>query len=151
MLNKQVAQIQAFYPEIYFACHANHKRRKQVPSGLTPRDGSLLAHISALEGIETGSLAKHLGLAKSTLSAALHKLKSFGLIEFEVPAGDGRRRKLHITRRGKNYISETSVLETERVRKVLSKMKPAERLLALQGMELLAAACRKLLQEGANS
>lgn len=151
VIDSQVATVQACYPEIYFACHTVHAE-PDSPAGLTVRDGTLLAHIAALDGIEMGALARHLGRAKSTLSPALRKLETLQLIEVEVPAGDARRRRLRITPEGRASISRTSVLETGRVTGVLQSMTAKDRELALQGLAILAAACRKYMErEGEQS
>lgn len=140
MLSKNIAQIQACFPEIYFACHTRHHSEDLL--GLTARDGTLLAHIAGLDGIETGALARHLGRAKSTLSAALKKLEALGLVLVERPVGDGRRRVLRITEMGREYVSRTSVLETERLGAVLGLLGAEEQLAAVRGLQILAAACR---------
>ena len=140
MLSKNIAQIQACFPEIYFACHTSHQAEDLL--GLTARDGTLLAHIAGLDGIETGALARHLGRAKSTLSAALKKLEALGLVLVERPAGDGRRRVLRITEKGREYVSRTSVLETDRLRAVLGLLGESDQAAAVRGLQILAAACR---------
>lgn len=95
---KNIAQIQACFPEIYFTCHSR-RAGADDNHGLSPRDGTLLAHIAGQDGIEPGMLARHLGRAKSTLSAALKKLETYGLIVLERPGADARRRLLRITPR----------------------------------------------------
>lgn len=149
VLAKTVAQIQACFPEIYFTCHTHHANAES-PYGLTPRDSTLLAHIAGLDGIETGDLARHLGRAKSTLSAALKKLESNNLITVERPPGDARRRRLRITETGRACISQTSVLETNILTEVLASMPQADQQAAAQGLQLLAAACRTHQQQGEN-
>ena len=71
VLEKNVALIQACFPEFYFTCHSRHAGFAGN-HGLTPRDGSLLAHIAGLDGIETGNLARHLGRAKLEARKRLH-------------------------------------------------------------------------------
>lgn len=140
MLSQNITQIQACFPEIYFACHSAHNAQDLL--GLTPRDGTLLAHIASLDGMESGELARHLGRAKSTLSAALKKLEGLGLLLVERPAGDGRRRVLRITGKGREYVSRTSVLETERLGAVLRLLSETDQAAAVRGLQILAAACR---------
>ena len=55
------------YPQIYLACHVEHRTRSSSPSGLTARDSSLLAHVDDPQGSSPAALARHLGVAPSTL------------------------------------------------------------------------------------
>lgn len=142
MLAQNVALIQACFPEIYFACHTRHPQPEDN-CGLTPRDSSLLAHIAGLDGIEPANLARHLGRAKSTLSAALKKLEALGLIVLDRPGNDARRRLLRITPAGRDCISRTSVLETDRLMAILKTLTKADQQAAVHGLQLLAGACRK--------
>lgn len=141
VLEKNIAQIQACFPEVYFTCHSRHAHADDN-HGLSPRDGTLLAHIAGQDGIETNQLARHLGRAKSTLSAALKKLEAHGLIVLEKPNEDARRRHLRITAAGRECISKTSVLETDRLAAVLQSMPETHQQAAVKGLQLLAAACR---------
>lgn len=147
VLEKNVAQIQACFPEVYFTCHSRHVGADDN-YGLSPRDGTLLAHIAGQDGIETNQLARHLGRAKSTLSAALKKLDAHGLIVVERPDADARRRQLRITPAGRECISRTSVLETDRLAAVLASMPEKDQQAAVHGLQLLAAACRALSSKG---
>ncbi|MBI2686669.1 MAG: winged helix-turn-helix transcriptional regulator [Acidobacteria bacterium] len=147
VLANNVALIQACFPEIYFACHTRHADPGEN-CGLTPRDGTLLAHIAGLDGIEPAGLARHLGRAKSTLSPALKKLESLGFIELRRPHNDGRRRLLRITPAGRDCVSRTSVLETDRLSTILSTLTMADQHAAVQGLQLLAAACRRVSNNG---
>ena len=147
VLEKNVAQIQACFPEVYFTCHSRHAGPEDN-HGLSPRDGTLLAHIAGQDGIETNQLARHLGRAKSTLSAALKKLEAHGLILLERPSADARRRQLRITPAGRECISRTSVLETDRLVAVLASKPEQDQQAAVNGLQLLAAACRTLSSKG---
>ena len=64
MLEKNVALIQACFPEVYFTCHSRHAGFAGN-HGLTPRDGSLLAHIA---GLDAGG---HLSLLAAMLALAV--------------------------------------------------------------------------------
>jgi DNA-binding MarR family transcriptional regulator len=145
VIEQQTAMIQACYPEIYFACHVDHRSGDSTGGALSARDGSLLAHIAGLDGCDATRLARHLGRAKSTLSPALKKFEAMGLIAVHVPAGDARRKCLRITAAGRRIISGTSVLERGRLCAVLELMPAEDRQQAVKGMELIAAACRAFM------
>jgi hypothetical protein len=42
MSNDPVRDVQTWYPQIYLACHVDHKRPKTTRSGISPRESSLL-------------------------------------------------------------------------------------------------------------
>ena len=100
----------------------------------------------AATGYRTGlePLAGHLGVAPSTLSAALARLAKLGYLTNKPNERDRRKREVRLTSRGAEAISATSVLDAERVRALLSKLKPDERKAALRGLALLAQAARKM-------
>jgi DNA-binding MarR family transcriptional regulator len=90
------------------------------------------------------SLATHLGVVPSTLSAAISRLTKLGYIESKPLATDRRRKELRLTALGAKAMASTSVLDNERVRAMLVLLSPDERQAAVQGLALLAKAARQL-------
>lgn len=136
-----VLRIQRAYPQIYLACHRRHQNARTTADHLSPRDASVLAHLDFDQGVSPGDLARHLGVAKSTLSAAIDHLETSGFVSRR-KAEDGRRHELRLTTKGVRAMSESSVLEPDRVRNLLKKMTRAEIELAIAGLEVLAAATK---------
>ena len=137
------------YPQIYLACHVEHRTRASSPTGRTARDATLLAHI-AEHGSSPARLARHLGIAPSTLSAALARLEAQGLLKLEVSEQDARRRVIRLTARGREAVVRDNVLDPERVAAVLGAMSPEERRRGVEGLKLLAAAAKRY-REGEES
>jgi DNA-binding MarR family transcriptional regulator len=137
------------YPQIYLACHVEHRTRSSSPTGLTSRDSTVLAHVDDPQGSSPASLARHLGVAASTLSAALTRLEREGLLSVERDPGDGRRRVVRLTEGGRQAIARESVLDPERVARLLSAMAPDDRAGAVRGLKALASAARRLRDEEA--
>ena len=133
------------YPQIYLACHVEHRTRGSSESGLTSREASFLTHIEP-EGRSPATLARHLGIGRSTLSAALARLEGLGLVATERDGGDARRKRVTLTETGRAAISESSVLDAGRVAALLGSMPDDERRRAVEGLKLLAAAARKLAE-----
>ena len=144
MLDPDLYEVQRLYPMIYIACHIDHVRSSSTKWNLSSHDSSILAHLDLTEGMSPRSLARHLGVVPSTLSAALSRLTKLGYIESKAVEGDRRRKELRLTKLGADAMASTSVLDHERVRKLLSLLRPNERKAALKGLTLLASAARKL-------
>lgn len=142
-----VYEVQRWYPQIFLACHTNHVRAASTKWKLSAHDSAILSHLDRSSGLRPRSLAKHLGVAPSTLSASIKRLTNLGYLTCEAPANDKRRREIRLTDRGAEAMSATSVLDRERVRGMLKKLKPADRKAALNGLALLARAARKLTAE----
>jgi DNA-binding MarR family transcriptional regulator len=91
-----------------------------------------------------GSLATHLGVVPSTLSAAISRLTKLGYIESYPLSQDRRRKELRLTPLGAQAMASTSVLDAARVRAMLALLNPKERQEAVKGLALLARAAREL-------
>src|SRR6476660_4531748 len=100
-LDQVVEQVQLTYPQVYHACHTRHQRKRSTEHRLSARDASILAHCSADSPIVPARLAKHLSVARSTLSEALKKLTQVGYVRRVASAeGDGRQVGLLLTAKG---------------------------------------------------
>jgi DNA-binding MarR family transcriptional regulator len=144
MNDEDVFEVQRLYPQIYIACHTDHVRAVSTKWRISSQDASILVHLDRDSGLSPRALADHLGVAPSTLSAAIARLAKFGYLTNEPNGTDRRKRELRLTARGAEAIASTSVLNAERVRAILKKLKPAERKAALNGLVLLARAARRL-------
>lgn len=139
-----VAQLQRLYPQIYIACHIDHVRAVSTKWRISSQDSAILVHLDRERGISPRELATHLGISASTLSAYIARLSALGYLTSETSKKDGRRREVRLTARGAEALSATSVLDTNRVSELLSKLKPAQRKEALRGLQLLADAAKKI-------
>ncbi len=145
-MDDQIFAVLRAYPAIYMACHVEHRSRGQSRSGLTSRDASLLAHVDA-EGTAPGAMARHLGIAASTLSAALARLAAQGFLTLARDAADARRRTVRLTDAGRAALAADSVLEPERVAMLLARLDAPDRARAVEGIALLARAARAHARE----
>ena len=144
MPDDDVFEVQRLYPQIYLACHADHVRAASTKWRISSQDASILVHLDRESGLSPRTLAAHLGVAASTLSASIARLAELGYLTSEPNESDRRKRELRLTARGAEAISSTSVLNAERVQALLNKLKPDERKAALRGLALLAQAARRL-------
>ena len=144
MSDDDVYEVQRLYPQIFVACHTDHVRAVSTKWRVSSQDASILVHLDREFGLSPRALAGHLGVAPSTLSAAIARLYKLGYLTSKPNEKDRRKREIRLTARGAEAISSTSVLNAERVRAMLSKLKPGERKEALHGLALLAQAARQL-------
>jgi DNA-binding MarR family transcriptional regulator len=140
--NRDVRVVQVAYPQIYFACHTRHGRRASSATQLSATDSTLLAHLDETRAVRATALARHLGLAASTLSAAIARLAALGYVQQRRGAQDGRAVDLLLSAKGAAAMQASSVLESARVKKMLERLPIGDRKRALAGLALLAKAAR---------
>jgi len=145
--NRDVRLVQVAYPQIYFACHTRHIRRASTATRLSAADSTLLAHLDEDRATRPTELAKHLGLAASTLSAAINRLGKLGYVSLGKAISDGRAVDLRLTAKGTAAMQASSVLDAALVAKMLAQLSSTERNRALEGIGLLAKGAR--LAQGA--
>jgi DNA-binding MarR family transcriptional regulator len=140
----EVFEIQRLYPQIFVACHNDHIRAASTGWRISSQDSSVLVHLDRNAGTRPSALAKHLGVAPSTLSATITRLEKLGYLSSTPHESDRRRRELKLTARGGEAIAATSVLDVDRVRAMMMRLTPAERKVAVRGLGLLARAAREI-------
>jgi DNA-binding MarR family transcriptional regulator len=140
MSSARIRAIQRYYPQIYLACHVDHVRTKSNRHHLSAHDSTLLAHLDESQPTLAGSLARHLSIANSTLSAALKRLESLGHLTRTPSRRDKRQIELRLTALGAEAMAEASVLDAKRVAAVLENLSASEQKRAVDGLALLAAA-----------
>jgi DNA-binding MarR family transcriptional regulator len=135
------------YPRLYLACHVEHRGRKTSATGLTSREASFLAHLDRDRPMRPAALSRHLGIAPSSLSAALARLERLGMIDIESDPADGRGRLVRLTAAGREAVVAGSVLDPGRVAALLAAMPAGDRRRGVEGLKLLAAAAGRLRKE----
>ena len=141
--NRDVRMVQVAYPQIYFACHTRHVRRASTATQLSATDSTLLAHLDEKDSVRATALAKHLGLAASTLSAAIARLATLGYVIQRRDTRDGRAIDLLLSSKGAAAMQASSVLESARVKAMLNRLTATQRKHALEGLALLGRAARQ--------
>ena len=143
-IDAAVTTVQLTYPQVYLACHTRHQRKRTTEYALSARDAAILAHCGVDSPILPAKLARHLSIARSTLSEAIKKLTQAGYVR-RVPQaeGDGRHSGILLTAKGLRAVRETSVLESARLAAVLAEASASERAAIALGLSKLAEACRR--------
>jgi DNA-binding MarR family transcriptional regulator len=135
-----VRQVMKFYPRIFFACHTRHVRDPGTSRTISAHQASILDHLDEIEPTGLNDLARHMGVTPSTMSLTVDRLARGGYLKRGADPRDGRRVALRITRSGARLRDQMTVLDQDRVRDMLARLRPAERKQALWGLELLARA-----------
>jgi MarR family transcriptional regulator, organic hydroperoxide resistance regulator len=128
------------YPRIYFACHRRHVRDPKSDEVLSAHKGSILDHLDEREPLMLRELARHMGVTASTMSLQIEQLVRKGYVIRERDAWDGRRLKLRLSEDGARIREANSVLDMERVDKMLARLSDEELAAGLAGLALLAKA-----------
>ena len=144
-LAPDVRQVLALYPQIYFACHTRHVRDQQSGCILSSHQASVLDHLDEIEPTALAELAAHMGVTASTMSITVERLVRGGYVSRIRDRDDTRRVQLRLTESGVRIKSEKSVLDPERVRKMLANLTREERRRALAGLALLARASQQAM------
>jgi DNA-binding MarR family transcriptional regulator len=144
-MNDDVRSVQRSYPQIYLACHTHHVRAATSEHELSARDSSVLSHLDEERPVSPTELARHLGVTQGTMTECIDRLVDLGYVERRRATGDKRRVELLLSAKGDQAMQATSVLDKERVKRVLSRLAPAERKKAIEGLALLARAARELM------
>jgi DNA-binding MarR family transcriptional regulator len=143
-MDDPVRAILAAYPQIYHACHIQHPRRRTNAASLSARESWILGHLELTKPMSAGSLARHLSLRPSTVSEAIKRLEKLGYVSRRAVEHDRRRQELFLTQRGAEAMKAGSVLDADRVVRLLDQLSPAERAAAVRGLGLLAQGARAL-------
>jgi DNA-binding MarR family transcriptional regulator len=147
MRRNAVRQLMEFYPRIYFACHRRHVRDPKSRRVLSAHQGSILDHLDAREPVMLLELARHMGVTPSTMSLEVEQLVRKGYVTRERDADDGRRLRLRLSSGGVRVQEANSVLDTERVRKMLARLSREECAAGIAGLALLAKAASEQTEE----
>jgi MarR family transcriptional regulator, organic hydroperoxide resistance regulator len=147
MADDPVARVMELYPRIYFACHRRHVRDPQSDTLLSAHQGSILDHLDEREPLMLQELARHMGVTASTMSLQIDRLVNKGYVIRERHAEDARRLQLRLSEDGVRVREANSVLDTERVRRMVERLSADELEVGLVGLMILAKAAMEQAEE----
>jgi DNA-binding MarR family transcriptional regulator len=143
----EVGRVMELYPRIYFACHRRHVRDPKSKRVLSAHQASILDHLDEREPVMLLELARHMGVTASTMSLQVEQLVKKRYVVRERDAKDARRLRLRLSGVGARVREANSVLDTERVKKMLERLSVEEREAGLAGLALLARAAGEQMEE----
>ena len=146
MFSGSVNRLLQSYPKIYLACHTGHVRRDERGRSLSAHLAGILDHLHRADALTLSDLARHLDVTESTISIQIRKLEREGYVQRVRDRHDGRRVRLHLTAAGLRVKQQNSVLDPDLARSMMSLLSPKDAAAGLSGLELLAQAAEKLMQ-----
>jgi MarR family transcriptional regulator, organic hydroperoxide resistance regulator len=140
MAKDPVQSVLDLYPRIYFACHTRHVRDPASGRTLSAHRASILDHLDEVEPLTLNALAEHLGVTAGTMCVHVDRLVRHGYVLRRRDPRDGRRAQLRLSAAGRRVREAKSVLDPDRVRRMLDGLDTGARQDALRGLALLADA-----------
>jgi len=142
-----VRRLMDLYPRIYFACHRRHVRDPKSKRVLSAHQASILDHLDEREPVMLLELARHMGVTASTMSLQVEQLVRRRYVIRERDKKDGRRLRLRLSENGARVREANSVLDGERVSRMLARLSEEEQVAGIAGLALLARAAREQSEE----
>ena len=147
-VGEAMTALMTLYPRIYFACHTRHVRDTQTQRLLSRHQASILDHLDEVEPTTVMDLASHMGVTAATMSLAIDRLERRGYVVRVRDAKDRRRVHVRLTTAGVRIKQASSVLDPERVQRLVSRLSEEDRSRAIEGLALLAHAADAAVREG---
>src|SRR6478609_8201457 len=139
-IGEAMTAVMTLYPRIYFACHTRHVRDPQTARMLSRHQASILDHLDEIEPTTVMDLAAHMGVTAATMSLAIDRLERKGYVVRLRDAKDRRRVHVRLTTAGVRIKEASTVLDPERVQRLVARLSDADRTRAIEGLGLLASA-----------
>jgi DNA-binding MarR family transcriptional regulator len=145
-VGEAMTALMTLYPRIYFACHTRHVRDPQTQRLLSRHQASILDHLDELEPTTVMDLAAHMGVTAATMSLAIDRLERKGYVVRLRDAKDRRRVHVRLTTAGVRIKGASSVLDPERVQRLMARLSDTDRRRAIEGLGLLAQAAEESMR-----
>jgi DNA-binding MarR family transcriptional regulator len=133
------------YVRIHLACHLRQLEGARRGSEISANQAGILELLSGSEGIAVLDLARHAGVAPSTMSLTLDRLERGGFVKRVKDPGDGRRTMVLLTEKGLRTRNQQKVLQPELIAAMLERLSMSKRKEALAGLRLLNEAATELV------
>ncbi len=150
-IGEAMTALMTLYPRIYFACHARHVRDPQTQRLLSRHQASILDHLDELEPTTVMDLAVHMGVTAATISLAIDRLERKGYVVRLRDVKDRRRVHVRLTSAGVRIKEANSVLDPERVQRLMGRLSDGDRRRAIEGLGLLAQAAEESMRDSAGT
>jgi len=134
------------YVRIHFACHVRGVSGPKSRPSISTHQQSVLEFLNAKEGTTVLDLARHVGVAPSTMSLTLDRLEKGAYVQRRKDSTDGRRTMIFLTAEGDRIKRKQKVLEPDLIAAMLSRMPAARRKEAIAGLRSLTDAATEFVE-----
>jgi DNA-binding MarR family transcriptional regulator len=141
-VRETIARVLELYPRIHFACHARRVADAASRRTLSRHQASILDHLDPGRPVRLAELASGMGVTPSTMSLNVARLVRRSLVLRDRDPADRRALRLRLSPAGARLRAARSLLDPERVRRIVSKLTPEDRQQSVRGLEILARAAR---------
>jgi DNA-binding MarR family transcriptional regulator len=135
-------------PRILFACRERRVRDPGSGKTVSAHRVGILSHLDQEDPTMVGELAEHLGVTASTMSLTLKRLEEVGYVRRDRDPSDRRVTNVRLTEAGTRVRDAQTLLDPERVARMLMTLGPSQRADALRGVRLLMDAADALVRAG---
>jgi MarR family transcriptional regulator, organic hydroperoxide resistance regulator len=133
------------YVRIYFACHARSVSDPKKRSSISTHQAKVLEFLDSEEGTTVLDLARHMGVAPSTMSLTLDRLERGNYVQRRKDPNDGRRTLIFLTSDGDKVKRKQKVLEPDLIAAMLGRLPTNRRKAAIDGLRTLTEAATELV------
>lgn len=146
MLAYDVNRVMNYYPKIFFACRPRHFTEKKSGVKLSTVQLSIIDHLDHYFPTTLTELAMHQGVTPSTMSLAIDRLVTVGLVCRQKDEEDRRKTNLTLTPGGDAVKRSRAILDRKQVEDMLSRIPDNVREKVLSGLQVLADAAEGMLR-----
>lgn len=146
-----VEAVLSAFPRVLHACRQRHVVDGEAGRRVSAHQAEILGHLHPTDPTMVTELAEHLGVTPSTMSLTLKRLEAGGYVSRERDPADRRVTNVRLTDAGERVRDARTILDPERVARMLDALDPAARAEALRGLVVLAKAADALVWRGRES
>lgn len=139
--------VMTLYPQIYFACQMRQIRDQQTQRLLSRHQASILDHLDEVAPRTVAELAAQMGVTAGTMSLSLDRLERKGYVTRLKDVTDKRRVHVRLTGAGVRMRGVASLLDPDRVTRIVARLAEGDRVKAVEGLALLARAAQEATAE----
>jgi DNA-binding MarR family transcriptional regulator len=139
--------VMTLYPQIYFACQTRQILDQQTQRLLSRHQASILDHLDEVEPSTVAGIAGNMGVTAGTMSLSLDRLERKGYVTRVKDAKDKRRVHVRLTSAGVRMRGVTSLLDPDRVTRIVARLAESDRVKAVEGLAILARAAQETAVE----
>lgn len=138
--NSFAEKLTGLFSDIIFKTMTVQLLRELEDLDITLPQLQALTYVAEHPDCSIGALAEGLGVTHPAAVKSVERLVKKGLVARAVAASDHRQAQLAATSEGRQLVNEIRLQRTQRLTRVLDRMRPEERLALIRGLEKFVTA-----------